>query len=40
MKIYVYGLYKENFEYKTNKLDEELFYIGITKDLKTRTNGT
>jgi predicted GIY-YIG superfamily endonuclease len=39
MKIYIYGLYKENFEYKTNKLDEGLFYIGITKDLKTRING-
>ena len=39
MKIYVYGLYKEKFEYKTNKLNEGLFYIGITKDLKTRANG-
>lgn len=39
MKIYVYGLYKEKFDYKTNKLDEGLFYIGITKDLKTRING-
>jgi len=39
MKIYIYGLYKENFEYKTNRLDEGLFYIGITKDLKTRING-
>jgi len=39
MKIYIYGLYKEKFEYKTNKLDEGLFYIGITKDLKTRING-
>lgn len=39
MKIYVYGLYKEKFEYKTNKLDEGLFYIGITKDLKTRMIG-
>jgi predicted GIY-YIG superfamily endonuclease/predicted transcriptional regulator len=38
MKIYVYGLYKENFEYKTNKLDEGLFYIGITKNLHTRMN--
>jgi predicted GIY-YIG superfamily endonuclease len=38
MKIYVYGLYKEKFEYKTNKLNEGLFYIGITKDLKTRIN--
>lgn len=39
MRIYVYGLYKEKFKYKTNKIDEGLFYIGITKDLKTRTNG-
>jgi len=39
MKIYIYGLYKEKFEYKTNKLDEGLFYIGITKDLKIRING-
>jgi predicted GIY-YIG superfamily endonuclease len=39
MKIYIYGLYKENFEYKTNKLDEGLFYIGITKELKTRISG-
>ena len=38
MKIYVYGLYKEKFEYKTNKIDEGLFYIGITKNLHTRTN--
>jgi len=39
MKIYIYGLYKEKFEYKTNKLDEGLFYIGITKDLRTRMIG-
>lgn len=39
MKIYIYGLYKEKFEYKTNKLDEGLFYIGITKNLKTRMIG-
>jgi predicted GIY-YIG superfamily endonuclease len=39
MKIYIYGLYKEKFEYKTNKLDEGLFYIGVTKDLRTRING-
>lgn len=39
MKIYVYGLYKEKFEYKKNKLDEGLFYIGITKDIRTRMNG-
>ena len=39
MKIYVYGLYKEKFDYKTSALDEGLFYIGITKDLKTRING-
>lgn len=39
MKVYVYGLYKEKFEYKTNKLDEGLFYIGITKNLKKRING-
>lgn len=36
MKVYIYGLYKEKFEYKTNKLDEGLFYIGITKDLNRR----
>lgn len=36
MKVYIYGLYKEKFEYKTNKLDEGLFYIGITKDIKRR----
>jgi hypothetical protein len=29
-KYYVYGLYKKNVEYLTNKLDEHLFYIGIT----------
>jgi predicted GIY-YIG superfamily endonuclease len=39
MRVYIYGLYKENFEYQTNKLHEGLFYIGITKDLKTRVNG-
>lgn len=39
MKIYIYGLYKENFEYKTHSIDEGLFYIGITKNLKTRING-
>jgi predicted GIY-YIG superfamily endonuclease len=39
MKVYIYGLYKEKFEYKTNKLDEGLFYIGITKDLETRMRG-
>lgn len=38
MKIYIYGLYKENFEYKTHRIDERLFYIGITKNLKTRIN--
>jgi len=38
MQIYIYGLYKENFEYKTNKIDEGLFYIGITKNIKTRIN--
>lgn len=39
MKIYIYGLYKEKFKYKTNKLDEGLFYIGITKNIRTRMNG-
>lgn len=39
MKIYIYGLYKENFEYKNNNLDEGLFYIGITKNLRVRLNG-
>lgn len=29
-KHYVYGLYKKNVEYKTNRIDEHLFYIGIT----------
>ena len=39
MKVYIYGLYKEKFEYKTvNKLDEGLFYIGITKNLHIRMN--
>jgi predicted GIY-YIG superfamily endonuclease len=39
MKIYVYGLYKEkNFKYITNKVDDGLFYIGITKDIKRRIN--
>jgi transposase len=27
---YIYGLYKKNVEYLTNKIDEHLFYIGIT----------
>lgn len=36
MKVYIYGLYKENFEYLNNKLDEGLFYIGITKDVGAR----
>lgn len=36
MKVYIYGLYKEDFEYKTNKLDEGLFYIGITKNIRER----
>lgn len=39
MKVYIYGLYKEKFEYKTNKIDEGLFYIGITKNLRVRING-
>jgi predicted GIY-YIG superfamily endonuclease len=39
MKVYIYGLYKENFEYVTNKIDEGLFYIGITKDLRRRMIG-
>lgn len=39
MKIYIYGLYKENFEYTTNKIDEGLFYIGITNNIRTRLNG-
>lgn len=39
MKVYIYGLYKENFEYLTNKLDEGLFYIGITKNIKSRCIG-
>lgn len=29
-KHYVYGLYKKNVEYLTNRIDEHLFYIGIT----------
>ena len=24
MKVYIYGLYKEKFEYKTNQIDEGL----------------
>lgn len=39
MKVYIYGLYKENFEYKTNRIDEGLFYIGITKNIRSRLNG-
>jgi predicted GIY-YIG superfamily endonuclease len=39
MKVYVYGLYKKNFEYTTNKIDDGLFYIGISKNLKKRKNG-
>jgi predicted GIY-YIG superfamily endonuclease/predicted transcriptional regulator len=39
MKVYIYGLYKENFEYTSNKIDEGLFYVGITKNIKTRING-
>jgi predicted GIY-YIG superfamily endonuclease len=39
MKIYVYGLYKENFLYQSGKIDEGLFYIGIAKNLKERING-
>lgn len=38
MKVYIYGLYKEKFKYRTNKLEEGLFYIGITKNLHTRMN--
>lgn len=38
MKVYIYGLYKEKFDYKTDKLDEGLFYIGITKDIRIRIN--
>jgi hypothetical protein len=29
-KHYVYGLYKKNVEYLTNRIDEHLFYVGIT----------
>jgi predicted GIY-YIG superfamily endonuclease len=39
MKIYIYGLYKEDFKYTTNKIDEGLFYIGITNNIRTRLNG-
>lgn len=31
---YVYGLYKKNIRYKTNLLDENLFYIGISSSDK------
>ena len=31
---YVYGLYKKNVTYKTNAIDENLFYIGITSNEK------
>jgi hypothetical protein len=39
---YVYGLYKKNFEYTTNKLDDGLFYIGVTtgkNSIKNRAKG-
>lgn len=31
---YVYGLYKKNIKYKTNTLDENLFYVGISSSDK------
>jgi len=31
---YVYGLYKKNIKYKTNVLDEHLFYVGISSSDK------
>jgi hypothetical protein len=31
---YIYGLYKHNAKYKTNSLDENLFYIGISSSDK------
>jgi hypothetical protein len=31
---YVYALYKKNIKYKTNSIDEHLFYIGITSSNK------
>jgi hypothetical protein len=31
---YVYGLYKKNTKYKTNSIDENLFYIGISSSDK------
>lgn len=31
---YVYGLYKKNIKYKTNALDENLFYVGISSSDK------
>lgn len=34
MKHYIYGLYKKNIEYKTNTIDENLFYIGISSGSK------
>jgi predicted GIY-YIG superfamily endonuclease/predicted transcriptional regulator len=36
--IYVYGLYKKKIEYSSNRIDEGLFYIGVTKDIKVRAN--
>ena len=39
MIVYVYGLYKKNFEYTYHSIDDGLFYIGITKSLRTRING-
>ncbi len=38
MQYYVYGLYKKNFKKTTFKLDDGLFYIGITtsKNIKNR----
>lgn len=31
---YIYGLYKKNIKYKTNTVDENLFYVGISSSDK------
>lgn len=34
MKHYVYGLYKKQVKYTTNRIDEHLFYVGISSGSK------
>ena len=31
---YIYGLYKKNIKYNSNKIDEHLFYVGISSSDK------